>query len=384
MWAAQILAAMSDAIAELHRSPRKVVIATTGGGAGLQNQLWVPSGASATLLESSMPYDPQAMIDFIGHEPEKYCAEATALWMASAAHRRARELVLRGGGDARHAIGLGLTAALATDRARKGAERVFVATRAGTGMQAASLTFVKGQLDRQAQGALCDFLGIDAILHAAGIESPFPQETLFGSADREYAGIRAIPSLDAGQPLHERPLFLPDGSRGERKDLDSAKHILYPGSFDPLHFGHEQSAAQAERMTGKQVVYAITNTHPDKGLIPDHVLLRRAEQFRWRAPVLFTAAEQYYISKARAFPGFGMLVGTDAVLGMLNPRYYGSDATRDEILREMLRLGTRFYVAGREVDGRFMTLEDIPIPAGFEKLFVPLSGRWDVRSRDLR
>ena len=56
-------------------------------------------------------------------------------------------------------------------------------------------------------------------------------------------------------------------------------------------------------------------------------------------------------------------------------------------LADMLAAGTRFLVAGREYDGVFKTLADVPIPEGFEGLFRVVSEdefREDISSTQLR
>ena len=56
-------------------------------------------------------------------------------------------------------------------------------------------------------------------------------------------------------------------------------------------------------------------------------------------------------------------------------------------LAEMWAGGTRFLVAGREDQGTFKTLRDVPVPQGFEPLFNELPEnqfREDVSSTQLR
>lgn len=379
-------------IKNLHESPWKAVIACTGAGAGLQQLLWGVPGASATVLDAVMPYDRHALADFIGHEPEKYCSRDTALWMAAAAYRRAFELGVRGGEQRPRVMGLGLTAAVATSAQKKGDHRLFVAVKTADELATVSVTLTKGKLDRAGEGAACDLVALDAMLAVAGLSQvrlgdlglaseeirPFPSEG-------HVVAPRGIERLEhTGIDPFERPLFLPDGGRAGLDSLDPATHVIFPGSFAPLHFGHESMAMQTERMTGKKVVFAITGTHPDKGPIPATELLRRAEQFRWSWPVAFTKGAALYVEKARMFPKFGFLIGVDAVLGILDPKYYGGLPGRDAMLAELTSLGTRFHVVGRQIGDRFVTMEDIDVPGPHAHLFKPVSGRWDVRSRDLR
>ncbi len=385
-------------IQKLHESPYKAVIACTGAGAGIQRALWEVPGSSHTIIDALFPYHRLALSDFIGREPAKYCSRDTALWMATAAHRRATEVVLRDGGNPATAIGLALTAAVATDRPKKGDHQCFVAIRTTKGAWTVSAVFEKGARSREEEGALCDLLAINALLATAGLEQ-LPCErsgircdeirTVDDDGDNLYrpeiVPSRLSPLAESVRGVFDRPLFQPDGARQAADVIDPERHVLFHGSFDPLHFGHELMAMQAERMTGKEVVCAITATHPDKGRLGEGELLRRAEQFRFRRPVLFMESGALYVDKARMFPGVGMLIGADVALGILNAKYYGGSPSKCmEALDELRRTGSRFYVVGREIEGKFVTLDDLPIPSLARGLFLPVSGRWDVRSRDLR
>ncbi|HTK05200.1 MAG TPA: hypothetical protein VL500_06445 [Candidatus Eisenbacteria bacterium] len=378
---------------DLHLSPWKAVIACTGAGAGLQQLLWSVPDASKTVLDAMMPYDRCALIDLIGHEPEQFVSQDTALWMASAAYRRANELTVRNGEKA-PVMGLGLTATVKTGKPKRGDHRAFIAVKTAREITTVGITLTKDRYDRADEGRICDHVALDAMLAAAGLPQLGMRDYGLTSAevigdpdDRESYKVAPHGVLRLEGLVHdvyERPLFNPDGSRSGIDALDPARHILFWGSFDPLHHGHELMAAQTERMTGKKVVFAITGSHPDKGEVPTAALLRRAEQFRWSWPVLFTKGAALYVEKARKFPGLGMLIGADVALGILNPKYYGGAEACEAVLRELIERRARFYVVGREIEGKFVTLDDLPIPEHLRVLFLPVSGRWDVRSRDLR
>ena len=73
---------------------------------------------------------------------------------------------------------------------------------------------------------------------------------------------------------------------------------------------------------------------------------------------------------------------------LVAPRYYGDDAAAMMVaLAEMLAAGTRFLVAGREDDGTFKALKDVPVPQGFEGLFIDIPEdqfRENISSTQLR
>lgn len=346
------------------------------------------------------PYSRESLVELIGHEPDKFCSEETALWMASRAYHRGLELAVRGGEKQPKIIGLGLTASVATGQPKKGDHKVHIAARTSNGFFVVAATFTKDLLTRAKEGQACDLLALAMLLKLAcheyavrsisvnisGVESD--DLGTFGATDTGSRHVfpQQLPDLyhsSADKALTYR-VFWPNSSRDSGLRLDPDTHLLFPGSFNPLHFGHEQMAKQAEQMTGKRVVFSITNRHPDKGIIPPRELFERAEQFRWYAPVLFLDGAGLYIEKARSFPGFEFLIGADAALGILNPSYYGGVRKRNEALAEFERMGTRFRVVGREVDGVFITADNLVVPKKYRQLFASVSGRWDVRSRDLR
>jgi hypothetical protein len=76
-----------------------------------------------------------------------------------------------------------------------------------------------------------------------------------------------------------------------------------------------------------------------------------------------------------------MALGVDALIRMLDPSW-GPNV--GEMLETFRSLGTRFYVVGRVVDGRWTTIDDVPIPNGFRRLFESVGGRHDVSSTELR
>jgi len=108
----------------LHDDPAMLVLAVTGGGVAAISDLLVIPGASRTVLEVVVPYAASALSDLVGRM-EGHVSEQTALAMARAARQRA--LLLAPGDGVGPLWGVGATAALATDRARRGDDRAWIA-----------------------------------------------------------------------------------------------------------------------------------------------------------------------------------------------------------------------------------------------------------------
>jgi hypothetical protein len=164
--------------------------------------------------------------------------------------------------------------------------------------------------------------------------------------------------------------------------------VLLSGSFNPLHEGHWGLARVAGALSGRAVAFEISVVNVDKPDLSADQVSRRLRQFAQSADVWLTRAARF-VDKATLFPGARFVVGADTAERLVAPRYYEGDTSR--MLHALGRLreqGARFLVAGRShARGRFMTLADLPVPAGFADLFeaIPESAfRSDLSSTALR
>ncbi len=126
-------------IPALHASGRKAALAITGGGSGAVGELLRVPGGSRLLIEAQIPYDALALEAFLGFAPAQACSSDTAIAMARTARARAAKLAPAGA----DLVGLGATAALVSDRPRRGEHRFHIAFANAAGV--AHCTCVLGQ-----------------------------------------------------------------------------------------------------------------------------------------------------------------------------------------------------------------------------------------------
>jgi hypothetical protein len=159
--------------------------------------------------------------------------------------------------------------------------------------------------------------------------------------------------------------------------------ILLPGSFNPLHQGHQGLLLAAEKATRREALFELSVVNVDKPPLSIVEVERRLLQMKGIYCVVLTCAPSF-AEKAELFPGVWFAMGYDTALRLLSPAYH---ADVPAMLARFQALETRFVVAGRLHESAFQTLENLNIPDGFGELFVPIPGtnfREDVSSTELR
>ena len=379
-------AAWQQLISTLHGSGRKAALAITGGGSGAVGELLRVPGGSRLLIEAQIPYDERALAAFLGFAPAQACSSDTAIAMAQSARARAARLVppeTEGGTDL---VGLGATAALVSDRPRKGEHRFHVASASSAGIAHCTCVMAKGRRDRAAEEDLVSRAIVLWLARACGVAAPSPRSLL--DADEHYAetvvaSVDTIDRLLAGEL--DRVTVQPDGQL-----ILSAPQpfVLFPGSFNPMHEGHVSLARVAEELRQQPLAFEISVTNVDRPPLPGETVRHRLAQFAWKSPVELTRAPTF-VEKSRLFPGTTFVVGMDTAERLFGPKYYGDDEARmHDALEEIANSGGSFLVAVRlDAAGRVRALNDIPVPRRYADLFTEIPEhrfRVDTSSSEIR
>ena len=352
----------NDHLPDILFTPMSLYVVATGAGAGIQNRLWGIPGCSTFFRGASFPYSPDESTAFAGLTPASYVSRDFALDLAMGAYTQAIDLK----NPDKEPVGLALTGSVATTKAHRGDHRVEVVCMTRTRVLGLSVILAKGEgyAARLTDGATSDGLALEVLLSA--VIPGYQSENVIDNLDEA-----------ARKRFFENPVF-----QGGRRLSHHKAGTFFPGAFNPPHEGHEAIATNLHRM-GQEPTFAICANPPHKAALSVQEMLGRAKTLQHRT-VLFTENDPLYIDKAKAYPGSSFVIGADALVRMLDPKW---GPTPEQVCSEFKALQTHFYVFGREINGTFMEGTNVIaslVPEGFADLFTSLRGRWDVSSTVIR
>jgi len=355
-----------ELIFQIHKSPCKIVLSITGGGAEIIGELLRHGSGSATVLDAVVPYSTDAMDRFLGRKPEKYCSEKIARLMAMVAYQRALELSKANGFADQEVIGIGATCKLKAANEREGRKHeIHVAIQAACETGVFTLELI-GDRTREEEEKIVALLIFNVLArHCCVPEIDLLDRVEIGEGKKEDI-IERYESVSGpvGDLLQQKICSQksPDETLGMvRTDFNESKasakpekiRLVFPGSFDPCHRNHVYMAKLASEKLGEPVHFEISLTNVDKPPIDFISLNQRLDSLRKYKDEAFVGGvcltnAPLFLQKADLFPNSTFIIGADTFNRLFDAKYYGGKVDTTAILRQFREKNIRFMVFQRK------------------------------------
>ena len=367
-WATEM---QTKIVEELHHAPGHWVLAVTGGGSSAISSILAVPGASKTLVEAIVPYDTNSLHHYLGGAVDQACSAQTAQAMAMASFIRCQKLLPDAPADS--LFGLGCSAAIATDRTRRGTNRCHVSVQSCNSTTSVSLEFQEDR-SRQEEEQLCRDLILMLMAEASGLQVNLKDVTKKDLLKKEQ------------QLAESHWADLHTGQLSSTWQSSEPPQVIFPGAFNPIHEGHQQIIDTAKEHYGCDVVLEISVTNVEKHPLNFIEIERRCHDIAPRNYVLTNAPT--FLEKSSLFPGCKFVVGTDTLIRIADPAFYNNSIeARNAALRLLEERKHEFLVFGREIKNAFTTLRELEIPAELRAMSVGIPEadfRVDQSSSDIR
>ena len=176
------------------------------------------------------------------------------------------------------------------------------------------------------------------------------------------------------------------GKKSFLSSLDTLPKAIFSGSFNPLHQGHKTMHDHARKVLNTDIFFEVCIQNADKPALNYEEVTNVIDQFNSSDNWLLTKVGKF-TEKAMLFPNSTFILGIDTLARVVNEKFY---LNKDQMLVELEIFNSNnnnFLVFGREVEGSFISLQDINIPKHINSRFAEVAEqdfRLDISSSSLR
>ena len=334
-----------EIIKKVHSSPYRFVLVSSGGGTNAISEILKVPGASTSVLEAYVPYAKESLDYYLLKQPDHYCSLDTTLSMAAKAYSAAKKI--DPDTNPKYLLGIAVTASLATNYSKKGEHKFFIAIQTYKYSSSFSYSFIKGELTREEEEQVVTDHIINAIAQSCEVQSKIISEN----------SSLVVKTVEA----QKNWVKLVDNKIDFVSSSNRIPELIFPGSFNPFHSGHQSMSELAEKKTGLGLAYEICIQNADKPPLSYHEIEKTLNQFNHGHEWVLTKAGKF-TDKAELFPNSVFIIGADTLTRILDEKFY---LNRQDMLNQLDLFNSHninFLVFGRKIRDSFISLESVSIP----------------------
>jgi hypothetical protein len=367
------MSSVDDLVTIIHNSSdiANIIFGISGGGGSSLGYLVGQPGASNTIIEFNFPYSMDATLEYLKEDKiDKFASMETAHKLALTSYNRSNKFLekkVKNDFDEykilANAAGIGVTCALASKAWKRGDHRVYAVLITNYTEVTYELQLFKGTEDspfrtRKQEDDICGILIVCIVAYQRNIMT-FDEIIKFmishGLSENDKLIINCKEKNIFQELLDEKItnlMCIPD-EKGNFKLIPNIKLnldrkvLMLPGSFNPLHDGHQSAITSTIEVIDPVLnpigIYELSVFNVDKPKLDLAEIMKRLDNFtRQKIPIVLTNAPRF-IDKSKMFPNVSFIIGIDTAIRLLDPKYTDNNI---DIMIEILKK-IEFYVLSR-------------------------------------
>jgi|GEM_PF-4597409 len=323
-------------------------IITTGSGSDFINKILLIPGASKFLNFVHIPYGYEAIRELNPFMDYKYCSFKASNYYCSFGYLENQKTLFKN--SIKNNISIGVSSSIKSNYIKKGAFQSYISIKFNNKLYNKKILFSK-KLTRKKMDKICSkniFIFLTKIIK------------------KEAKPKKALEINKSQNSFYDLNFNL-----SHLNKLDKEKYILFPGSFNPLHFGHFEIIKFIEKYFKKEVILEISNTNVDKETVDQDLMLKRINSLLGFKKLLISTDCKLLFEKAQRYE-LDIVIGADTLKRLFMLKYYNNKNDLQKGLDNCKKLGLKFIVFDRNLE-----LDSFKIPKKYEELFHILNFNFD-------
>jgi len=332
-----------EKVDKINNSPYKAFVAISGGGQSFIGDFCKISGASKTIVGCIIPYDRTIFDNFTGVKLTEYSSILAARKLALASYQQC----IIAGVDSKLSIGIGAASSIAFDGERVGRiHKVNIAIHTNDFTTSLKITIPYGVMKREEEDKYIS----DRILYSLDkvIDSKNGTDYILDYEFDDNRGMTGKLEIAHADKLYSLVTKQSDyyTSVGSLENFN--KIVLFGGSFNPWHTGHQQIKELSEKILSAPVILELSIKNADKGTLDFIDIKNRLDSIDGNHYIITTASlvidKVNIIKKHNPTCEITFVMGADTFIRVFDDKY---GVPVDELDFFFTRNNVKFLVFGR-------------------------------------
>lgn len=124
--------------------------------------------------------------------------------------------------------------------------------------------------------------------------------------------------------------------------------IIFPGRFNPFHYGHKLIIEKTQEYTQRAVIAELSINNVDKGDLSPQEIRDTCYDLAQNEVQFIVTNYPRFIDKVRNLGFTSFVIGSDTAIRLFHAKYYKNEIEMKQSFQYLKRMNVQFFVFGRK------------------------------------